>query len=149
MIKLVDLNGLHDTLRADLEATFRSVLDRGRFILGEEVRKLEADFAAYQGCRHGVGASSGTDALLLALKACGVGPGDEVIVPAMTFCATAEAVCHLGARPVFVDVEPETFGLDPARVGPALTAKTKALLPVHLHGWPVPLGPLLELAERH
>ena len=148
MIKLVDLNQLHEALRADLEGAFRSVVDRGRFILGEEVRKLEADFAAYQGCRHGVGASSGTDALLLALKASGVGPDDEVIVPSMTFCATAEAVCHLGARPVFVDVEAETLGIDPAKVEAAINARTKAILPVHLHGWPVPLGPLSALAER-
>jgi dTDP-4-amino-4,6-dideoxygalactose transaminase len=85
---------------------------------------------------------------LLALKACGIEAGDEVIVPVMTFCATAEAVCHLGALPVFVDAEPETLGIDPVKVEAAITPRTKAILPVHLHGWPVPMGPLFALAER-
>lgn len=149
MLKLVDLSLQHNLLHAELGAAFRLVLDRGQFILGPQVRKLEEAFAAYHHCSHGVGVSNGTDALLLALKALGVGPGDEVIVPSMTFCATAEAVCLVGARPVLVDVEPETLGLDPVLTEAALTERTRAIIPVHLHGWPVPLEPFLALAERY
>lgn len=149
MIKLVDLNLQHTQLRKELEAAFQSVVDRGQFILGQQIKTLEADFAAYQDCQYAIGVSSGTDALLLALRALGIGPGDEVILPSMTFCATAEAVCLVGARPVLVDVEPETWGLDPALTEAAITERTKAIIPVHLHGWPVPLTPFLDLAERH
>lgn len=148
-VKLVDLSRIHNELRAELVEAFEDVLDNGRFILGPQVTKLEQDFAQLQGCGHAAGVSSGTDALTLALKALDVGPGDEVIVPAMTFFATAEAVCILGAKPVLVDVEPETLGMDPAKAAAAITAKTKAIIPVHLHGWPVPLDPFLQMtAER-
>lgn len=149
MIKLVDLNLQHTLLHEDLNAAFQSVLSRGQFILGQQIQTLEAAFAAYQDCQYAVGVSSGTDALLLALRALGVGPGDEVIVPSMTFCATAEAVWSVGARPVLVDVEPDTWGLDPALTAAAITERTKAIIPVHLHGWPVPLAPFLELAQQH
>lgn len=149
MIKLVDLNLQHTLLHEDLNAAFQSVLSRGQFILGQQIQTLEADFAAYQDCQYAVGVSSGTDALLLALRALGVGPGDEVIVPSMTFCATAEAVWSVGARPVLVDVEPDTWGLDPVLTAAAITERTKAIIPVHLHGWPVPLAPFLELAQQH
>lgn len=148
-VKLVDLSRIHNELRPELIEAFEDVLDKGRFILGPQIAKLEEDFAQLQGCRHAAGVSSGTDALTLALKALDVGPGDQVIVPAMTFFATAEAVCILGATPVLVDVEPETLGLDPAQAAAAITDKTKAIIPVHLHGWPVPLDPFLQMtAER-
>ncbi len=149
MIKLVDLGLQHTALKTELEAAFHEVIARGQFILGPQVRMLEAAFAAYHQCEYGVGVSNGTDAIVLVLKALGIGPGDEVIVPAMTFCATAEAVCLVGARPVLVDVEPETLGLDPVLTRAALTSRTKAIIPVHLHGWAVPLEPFLAMAEEY
>jgi dTDP-4-amino-4,6-dideoxygalactose transaminase len=146
-IKLVDLSRQHEPLRSELLSTFDRILTRGRFVLGPEVASLEAAFAQLHDCNHAVGVSSGTDALTLALKALDVGPGDEVILPAMTFCATAEAACNLGARPVLVDVEPDTLGIDAVETEKAITERTKAIVPVHLHGWPVPLEPLLHMAS--
>ncbi|HVT29587.1 MAG TPA: DegT/DnrJ/EryC1/StrS family aminotransferase [Lacipirellulaceae bacterium] len=147
-LKLVDLNRQHDRLRDELMRAFDTVIQRGRFILGEEVTRFEKAFAQLHGCGYAVGVSNGTDAITLALKALNIGPGAEVIVPAMTFFATAEAVCNVGATPVLVDVENETLGLDPARAREAITAATRAIIPVHLHGWPVPLEPLLKLANE-
>ena len=145
-IKLVDLNRQHELLRDDLLVAFEKVLTKGRFILGPEISQLEAGFAEMHGCAHAVGVSSGTDALMLALKALDIGPGDEVIVPAMTFCATVEAVTNLGASPVMVDVEPETLGMNFQQAEAAVTGRTRAIIPVHLHGWPVPLDPFLKLS---
>jgi dTDP-4-amino-4,6-dideoxygalactose transaminase len=148
-IRLVDLNRQHEALREELISTFARVLSRGRFILGEEITKLEREFAKMHGCGHAVGVSSGTDALMLTLKALDIGPGDEVIVPAMTFFATAEAVCAVGATPVFADIEPLTLGLDPAQTEKAIRKQTKAIIPVHLHGRPVRLAPFLQMAEAN
>lgn len=149
MIKLLDLDLLHQPISSELELAFHRVLGKGRFILGEEIRKLEEAFAAYQGCRYGIGVSSGTDALILALKALEVGVGDEVILPSMTFIATAEAVAWLGAKPVLVDVNPDTLLLTPELAEAAITDKTKVILPVHLHGYGVPLDGFLALAQRY
>jgi dTDP-4-amino-4,6-dideoxygalactose transaminase len=149
MIKLLDLDLLHQPLVPELELAFRQVLGKGRFILGEEILKLENTFATYQGCRYGIGISSGTDALILSLKALGVGVGDEVILPSMTFIATAEAVAWLGAKPVLVDVHPDTLLLTAELAETAITEKTKVILPVHLHGYAVPLDGFLALAQRY
>ncbi|NET72042.1 MAG: DegT/DnrJ/EryC1/StrS family aminotransferase [Sphaerospermopsis sp. SIO1G2] len=149
MIPLVDLHWQHRLLREELETTFHNVIEKGQFILGSQVRKLEEQFSEYHNCQYAIGASSGTDALVLVLKALDIQPGDEVIVPAMTFYATAEAVCIVGATPVIVDVEPEKLGLDSNLTSEAISEKTKAILPVHLHGWPVPLDPFLAMAEKH
>ncbi len=146
-LKLVDLNRQHHQLRDELALAFDRVLNRGCFILGEEVTRLEEGFARLHGCQYAVGVSNGTDAITLALKALNIGPGAEVIVPAMTFFATAEAVCNVGAVPVLVDVENETLGLDPDRTRAAITKATRAIIPVHLHGWPVRLEPFLQLAS--
>ena len=148
-IKLVDLNRQHDALRDELVAAFDKVLKRGRFILGDEITELEREFARLHGCRHAVGVSSGTDALTLTLRALDIGPGDEVIVPAMTFFATAEAVCEVGATPVFADIDPFTLGLDSAQAERAIRKQTKAIIPVHLHGRPVLLAPFLQMAEEN
>jgi dTDP-3-amino-3,4,6-trideoxy-alpha-D-glucose transaminase len=121
-------------LRAQLEAAVASVVDRGRFILGPEVAAFEQEFAAYCGVRHAVGVANGTDALTIALRAMGVGPGDEVVVPSFTFYASAEAIPPTGARPVFCDVDPETFCVTPDTVRAALTPRTKAVVVVHLFG---------------
>jgi dTDP-3-amino-3,4,6-trideoxy-alpha-D-glucose transaminase len=125
----------------------RRVLDSGRYVLGPEVEAFEAELAAWAGAAHAVGVASGTDALTIALRALGVGPGDEVVVPALTFYATAEAVVHAGAVPVFCDVDPETYVMTPATAEPVIGERTKALLPVHLFGNPAPMDPLRELAE--
>jgi dTDP-3-amino-3,4,6-trideoxy-alpha-D-glucose transaminase len=125
----------------------RRVLESGRYVLGPEVEAFEAELAGWAGVGHAVGVASGTDALTLALRALGIGPGDEVVVPALTFYATAEAVVHAGAVPVFCDVDPDTFVMTAATVEPALGERTKALLPVHLFGNPAPMEGLRRLAE--
>ncbi len=124
----------------------RAVLDSGRYILGPEVQAFESEFAAYLGAEHCIGVANGTDALSLALRALGVGPGDEVVVPAFTFYATAEAVAVNGAVPVFCDVDPETWCMTAATAEPVITDRTKALLPVHIFGNLAPVPELMDLA---
>ncbi len=125
-----------------------AVLDAGRYILGPEVEAFEAEFAAYLGVRHCIGVGNGTDALTIALRALGVGAGDEVVVPAITFYATAEAVVNAGARPVFCDVDERTWCMTAATAEPAITDRTRVLLPVHLFGNPAPIGELRRLADE-
>jgi dTDP-4-amino-4,6-dideoxygalactose transaminase len=125
----------------------RAVLESGRYILGPEVEAFESEFGGYVGAEHCVGLANGTDALEIGLRALGVGPGDEVVVPAFTFFATAEAVVAMGATPVFCDVDPETWCMTAATAEPAITDRTRALLPVHIFGNPAPVPELLELAE--
>ena len=134
-------------LLEEVAARQRRVLESGRYILGPEVEAFEAELAAWAGVAHCVGVASGTDALTIALRGLGVGPGDEVVVPALTFYATAEAVVHAGAVPVFCDVDPETLAMTAATAEPAIGPRTKALLPVHLFGNPAPMGELRRLAE--
>lgn len=149
MIPQIDLTRQHAALRPELLEAVERVLASSRFILGAEGEALEAEVAALSGVRHGVGVASGTDALHLGLRALDVGPGDEVITPAFSFVASASAVLHAGARPVFVDIDLETFTLDPARVERAITPRTKAIIPVHLYGHPCDMDPLLAIARRH
>jgi dTDP-4-amino-4,6-dideoxygalactose transaminase len=132
----------------ELEAAFRRVLASGHFILGPEVEAFEREVAAYLGVKHAVGVNSGTDALVIALRALGIGAGDEVVTSPFTFFATPESVSAVGATPVFVDIDPETFNLRPDLVARALTARTKAILPVHLFGHAADLGPLRGLARE-
>lgn len=146
-IPLVDLQAQYETLKPEIDSAIQRVLAHTGFILGEEVEAFEAAFAAYVGSEGAVGVASGTAALCLALQACGVGPGDEVITSAHTFFATAEAISQLGARPLFVDIDPQSYTLDPEQVEAALSERTRAILPVHLYGHPAELTPLLELAE--
>lgn len=135
-------------LREELELAVRRVLDSGRFILGPEVSAFEREFADYVGAEHGVGVGNGTDALMIALRAVGVQAGDDVVVPSFTFYASAEAVAAIGARPVFCDIDPETFNVTRASVEAALTPATKAVLAVHLFGLPAPMGDLRKLTEE-
>jgi dTDP-4-amino-4,6-dideoxygalactose transaminase len=132
-------------LRAEIDAKIAEVIDRGTFILGPEVRAFEEEFAAYLGARHAAGVANGTDAIVLALRALGVGPGDEVIVPSFTFYASAEAIPHTGARPVFCDVDPDTACVTAETVRAAMTPRTKAVIAVHLFGNVAPVAEIAAL----
>jgi dTDP-3-amino-3,4,6-trideoxy-alpha-D-glucose transaminase len=148
VVDFLDLRRQGLRLEPGLREAFSLVLRGGTFILGEEVRRLEEEFASYLGAGHAVGTASGTDALLLSLKALGIGPGDEVVVPALTAPPTVVAVCLSGARPALVDVDGDTLTIDPAGVEAALGPHTRAVLPVHLYGNPAPLGQLSGLCEE-
>lgn len=148
-IPLVDLKAQYERIKPDIDAAIQRVLDNTNFILGEEVAEFETAFADYVQARGAVGVASGTAALHLALCACGVGPGDEVITVAHTFAATAEAIVHTGARPVFVDVDSRTYNIDPNQVEDAITPRTKAIMPIHLYGHPAEMDALLDIAQRH
>ncbi|NPV05229.1 MAG: DegT/DnrJ/EryC1/StrS family aminotransferase [Syntrophaceae bacterium] len=149
MIPMVDLRRQYLQLKEEIDAAVLDVLDKTQFILGPNVSALEAEVARYHGVPHAVGVANGTDALLLALRALGIGAGDEVITTPFTFIATAEVVGLLGAVPVFVDIDPRTFNLDPSHLEEAVTGKTKAVIPVHLFGQPCDMDPILAVAARH
>jgi dTDP-4-amino-4,6-dideoxygalactose transaminase len=144
----LDLKAQYATIRSEVTAAINRVMESQHFILGSEVKSLEEELAKYTGCRFGIGCASGSDALLLALMAYEIGPGDEVITTPFTFVATAGSVARLGARPVFVDIEPETFNLDPGQVAKAVTPRTRAIIPVHLFGLAAELAPILELGKQ-
>ncbi|MBN2212342.1 MAG: DegT/DnrJ/EryC1/StrS family aminotransferase [Sedimentisphaerales bacterium] len=146
-VPLLDLTQQYQTIKAHIEPAVLDLFNRQQFILGETVSRFEEHLAEYCGCTHAVGVSSGTDALICLLMALGIGSGDEVIVPTFTFFGSAGAVARLGARPVFVDIDPETFNLDPGRTAGAITEKTKAIMPVHLYGQMAPMEKILELAR--
>ncbi len=148
-IPFLDLAGATAQLRAELDTRWGAVLDHGRFVGGPEVEAFEQDFARYCGAAHCVGVGNGTDALELVLTALGIGAGDEVVVPANTFVATAEAVCTVGARPRFVDVLPDTLQVDPDAVAAAIGPRTAAVVAVHLFGQMADVGSLLPLTRRH
>jgi dTDP-4-amino-4,6-dideoxygalactose transaminase len=148
-VPLLDLKAQYATIREELDEALAGVFETQRYILGPEVEALEAEVAEYSGCRFGVGVSSGTDALLLSLMGLGIGPGDEVITTPFTFFATGGCIHRLGARPVFTDIEPASFNLNPELVEKAVTEKTKAIIPVHLFGQCVEMDPLLDVAKKH
>ena len=148
-IPFLDLSAQYQEIRAEIDAAVLQVLASGRYILGPEVEALEAAMADRTGCAHAVSTASGTDALHLALRAAGVGPGDEVITSPFTFVATVEAILYTGARPVFADVDPVTLTLDPRQTEAAIGPATRAILPVHLYGCPADLDRLEKVAERH
>ncbi len=149
MIPLLDLNRQNQSLRPELAAAFERVLASGHFILGAEVEAFERECARFLGTKHAIAVSSGTDAILVALMALGLGPGDEVICPSFTFFATAGCIARLGATPVFADVHADTFNLDAADVARRITPRTKAILPVHLFGQSADMDALLALARSH
>ena len=148
-IPLVDLKAAYRRLQAEIDAATARVLAGGWYILGPEVSAFEAEFAAYLGVEHAVGVASGTDAVLLALRALGVGPGDEVITVAHTAVATVAAIELAGATPRFVDIDPVTYTLDPARLAAAITSRTRAIIPVHLYGAPADVDAVLTVARAH
>ncbi len=149
MIPPFDLKRQYAALKPELDSAIAGVLERGTFILGEEVVAFESEFAAYCGVSDAVGVGSGTEALHLALRACDIGPGDEVITVAHTAVATAAAIEIAGARPIFVDIDPQRWTLDPTQLEAAITPRTRAIIPVHLYGCAAELAPILDVARRH
>jgi dTDP-4-amino-4,6-dideoxygalactose transaminase len=149
MIPMVDLKRQYHNFKKEIDAAIADVLEETRFILGPNVSALEKEVAAYHGLPHAVGVANGTDALLLALRACGIKAGDEVITTPFTFIATAEVIALLKAKPVFVDICPDTYNLDCNQIADKITAKTKAIIPVHLFGHPADMNLLMEIAGKN
>ena len=148
-VPMVDLKAQYARIRGEVDAAMARVMAAAQFIGGEECRLLEQEFARYCGVAHACGVANGTDALTLSLRAFGVGPGDEVVTVANTFIATGEAIFLNGARPVFVDVDPVTFTMDPSALEGAITARTKVIVPVHLYGHPADMPAIVDIAARH
>src|SRR5215813_11858564 len=146
-VPLLDLRAQHSTIRSEIREAIERVVESQHFILGPEVEALEREIAAFCNARFAIGVSSGTDALLAALMAIGIGPGDEVITTAYSFFATAGVIARLGARPVFVDIHPKSFNLDSGKVSSKITSRTKAVMPVHLFGQCVEMDPIIEVAQ--
>jgi dTDP-4-amino-4,6-dideoxygalactose transaminase len=148
-VPMVDLRAQYARIRGEVDAALARVLESAQFVKGQDCGLFEREFAAYCGAAEACGVANGTDALAVALRAYGVGPGDEVVTVANTFIATGEAILLNGARPVFVDVDEQSFTMDPALLERAITPRTKLVLPVHLYGHPADMGPIVEIASRH
>jgi dTDP-4-amino-4,6-dideoxygalactose transaminase len=148
-VPALDLKAQYQSIRDEIDRVVRDVIESQHFILGPEVSGLEADIASFCGVAHGVGCASGSDALLLPLLALGVGPGDEVITSPYSFFATAGSIWRTGARPVFVDIDPETYNLDPDGIERAITTRSRVILPVHLYGQAAEMEPINEVAAAH
>ncbi|MBI3406132.1 MAG: DegT/DnrJ/EryC1/StrS family aminotransferase [Acidobacteria bacterium] len=147
-VPMLDLKAQYASIRKEIRAAIEAVLESQQFILGPNVKALEEEMATYCGTKFAVGVASGTDALILALHAAGVGAGDEVICPTFTYIATGDAISLLGARPVFADVFPDTYNLNPHDVEGRITSRTKAIVPVHLYGQPADMDPVMEVARK-
>lgn len=149
VVPFVDLKVQHGQVAKEINDAIQGVIGRSQFILGSELETFEREFASYCGAAHCVGVGNGTDALFLALKACGIGPGDEVITVSHSFVSTALTIAWTGATPVFVEVDPATYTLDPSALKAAITKKTKAIVPVHLYGQCAEMAPILAAAAEH
>ena len=149
MIPMVDLKTQYHNLKAEIDTAVLGAIESTQFILGPNVQAFEQETAAYLGAPHAVACASGTDALHLAVVAAGIGPGDEVITSPFTFIATAEAICYAGAQPVFVDIDPRTFNIDPALIEGAITPRTKAVIPVHIFGQPADMAAIKAICDRY
>ncbi|WP_132767809.1 DegT/DnrJ/EryC1/StrS family aminotransferase [Tepidibacillus fermentans] len=148
-IPMLDLSEQYQHLKEEIFQALEKVMSSSHFILGENVKKLEKDIAKYSHVAHGIGVANGSDALHISLLACGIQPGDEVITTPFTFFATAGSIARIGAKPVFVDIDPKTFNINPALIEAKITEKTKAIIPVHLYGQAADMDPILEIAEKH
>ncbi len=148
-IPMVDLKGQYESLKDEIDSAMLQALGETRFILGPNVQAFEQESAVYLGVKHAVTCASGTDALHLALRAAGIGPGDEVITTAFTFIATAEAIRYVGATPVFVDIQPDSLNIDPDKIKAAITEKTTAIIPVHIFGQPADMNEIMTIAREH
>ncbi|MEX0719999.1 MAG: DegT/DnrJ/EryC1/StrS family aminotransferase [Balneolaceae bacterium] len=148
-IPILDLDSEIKMLRKELDSAYHQVMDHGQFIMGPEVKSFEEQTADYLGVKHAIGVNSGTDALVIALRAAGIGKGDEVITTSFTFFASAESIEMAGAIPVFVDIDEQTFNIDLEKIEAAVTEKTKAILPVHLYGRPAEMQRIMEIAKEH
>ncbi len=149
MIQFFDLSRSHDPLRPEFHSVLDRVIDSSEYVLGSTVQEFEKAFAEYCGSKYAIGTNTGTSALHLALEACGIGPGDEVITTPMTFIATSAAISYTGATPVFVDVDAQTWNLDPTLIEAAITPRTRAIVPVHLHGLMADMPSIMNIAARH
>ena len=149
MIPFLDLKAQYASIKTEIDDAVLGVLASGHYVLGEEVTNFEREFAAYCGTKHAIAVNTGTSALHLALLAAGVGPGDEVITVPFTFVASVAAICYIGARPVFVDVDPRSLTMDPERIRSAITPRTKAILQVHLYGRMADMAPIMDIALEH
>ena len=148
-IPFVDLQSQYQSIKAEADAAVLAVMQRGDFVLGGAVTEFERVFAEYCGAKYAVGVDSGYSALELIVRAYGIGPGDEVITAANTFIATTLAISNTGATPVLVDIDPETYNIDPAKIAAAITPRTRAIMPVHLYGQPVDMDPIMAIARKH
>lgn len=148
-VQIADIQAQHKLLKKELMESIEKVIDSSQFILGPEVAKLEEEFAKYIGTKYAVALSSGTAALQLSMAALGIKPGDEVITTPFTFIATADTIAALGAKPVFVDIDPKTFNINPAKIEEKITKKTKAIIPVHLYGQPADMDAILKIAKKY
>ena len=148
-LPLLDLKAQYQSIREEVQAAVNRVLESGQYIMGPEVKAFEQEVAEYIGVKHAIGVANGTDALLLALDAKGIGAGDEVITTPFTFFATAEVISQLGAKPVFVDIDPETYNIDVEQIREKINQRTKAIIPVHIFGQPANMDEIMSLAEEH
>jgi UDP-2-acetamido-2-deoxy-ribo-hexuluronate aminotransferase len=149
MIPFIDLKSQYEAIKPQVQARINRVLEHGQYIMGPEVNELEEKLAAYVGVKHCISASSGTDTLLIAMMSLGIGSGDEVITTPFTFVATGEMIALLGAKPVFVDIDPKTYNIDPSKIAEAITAKTKAIMPVSLYGQCADMDAINAIADQH
>lgn len=148
-VSFIDIKAQYEELKPAMDAVVLEVISSGAYVMGKHHNALEQEIAALHGCKHGIAVNSGTDALRIMLDAAGIGPGDEVITTAFTFVATAEVIVQTGARPVFVDIEDETFQIDPGRIEAAITPRTKAIMPIHLFGQVCDMGAIVPIADKH
>jgi dTDP-4-amino-4,6-dideoxygalactose transaminase len=148
-IELINLKRQYKNLKDEINQAIEKVLENGQYILGPEVKALEKEIAEYLGVRYAIGVANGTDALVLSLRALNIGPGDEVITTPFTFFATSEAISQVGATPVFVDIDPDTYNINPDLIEEKITEKTKAIIPVHIFGQPCDMDKIMEIAKKH
>ncbi|MDB9494335.1 DegT/DnrJ/EryC1/StrS family aminotransferase [Spirulina major CS-329] len=148
-IPVLDLRPQYEQIKDEVQEAIQRVLESGQFIMGPDVKLFEEDVAAYLGVKHAIAVNSGTDALVIGLRALGIGEGDEVITTPFSFFATAESISNVGAKPVFADIDPRSFNIDPKEIKGKITPRTKAIMPVHLYGQPAAMGQIMEIAQEH